>query len=83
MPFTQELPGKLRLPQISGRDRLKYLGLKGETAEKKNLTEMEILQLFVSLSMDLQGPQKSYTELQTPSTCHSAGKHALRNNCPQ
>lgn len=34
MTFTQELPGKLRLSQVSGRDRLKYLGIKGETAEK-------------------------------------------------
>lgn len=37
MSFTQELPGKLRLPWVSGRDRLKYLGIKGETAEKIKL----------------------------------------------
>lgn len=37
MSFTQELPGKLRLPRVSGRDRLRYLGIKGETAEKKKL----------------------------------------------
>lgn len=37
MPFTQELTGKLRLPQVSGRDRLKYLGIKGENAEENEL----------------------------------------------